>query len=58
MRITNGMVADNTLRNINKAANAAVSSNQKIQRASDDPVVATRAVTYRSYVSQIEQYQG
>ncbi|MBP2625429.1 MAG: flagellar hook-associated protein 3 [Firmicutes bacterium] len=63
MRITNGMVADNTLRNINKAANrlaaanAAVSSNQKIQRASDDPVVATRAVTYRSYVSQIEQYQ-
>jgi len=63
VRITNGMVADNTLRNINKAANrlaaanAAVSSNQKIQRASDDPVVATRAVTYRSYVSQIEQYQ-
>ena len=63
MRITNGMIADNTLRNINKAANrlaaanAAVSSNQKIQRASDDPVVATRAVTYRSYVSQIEQYQ-
>lgn len=63
MRITNGMVADNTLRNISKAANrlaaanAAVSSNQKIQRASDDPVVATRAVTYRSYVSQIEQYQ-
>lgn len=63
MRITNGMIADNALRNINKAANrlaaanAAVSSNQKIQRASDDPVVATRAVTYRSYVSKIEQYQ-
>lgn len=63
MRITNGMVAANTLRNINKAANrladanAAVSSNQKIQLASDDPVVAARAVTYRSYVSQIKQYQ-
>ncbi|AIF53445.1 flagellar hook-associated protein FlgL [Pelosinus sp. UFO1] len=63
MRITNGMVAANTLRNINKAANrladanAAVSSNQKIQIASDDPVVAARAVTYRSYVSQIKQYQ-
>ncbi|MBP1763308.1 MAG: flagellar hook-associated protein 3 [Firmicutes bacterium] len=57
------MIADNTLRNINKAANrlaaanAAVSSNQKIQKASDDPVVAARAVTYRSYVSQIKQYQ-
>lgn len=63
MRITNGMIADNTMRNINKAANrladanAAVSSNQKIQKASDDPVVAARAVTYRSYVSQIKQYQ-
>lgn len=63
MRITNGMIADNTLRNINKAANRlaaaneAVSSNQKIQLASDDPVVASRAITYRSYVSQIEQYQ-
>lgn len=63
MRITNGMIAANTLRNINKAANrlasanAAVSSNQKIQLASDDPVVAARAVTYRSYVSQIKQYQ-
>lgn len=63
LRITNGMIADNTLRNINKAANrlaaanAAVSSNQKIQQASDDPVVASRAVTYRSYVSQIKQYQ-
>ncbi|GMB01213.1 flagellin [Pelosinus sp. IPA-1] len=63
MRITNGMVAANNLRNISKAenrlaaANAAVSSNQKIQAASDDPLVATRAVTYRSYVSQIAQYQ-
>ena len=48
MRITNGMVAENALQNINKAANrmaaasAAVSSNKKIQLASDDPVVATR----------------
>lgn len=63
MRITNGMVAANNLRNISKAenrlaaANAAVSSNQKIQAASDDPLVATRAVTYRNYVSQVAQYQ-
>jgi len=63
VRITNGMVAANTLRNINKAANRladaneAVSSNQKIAKASDDPLVATRAVTYRNYVSQVSQYQ-
>ncbi|MBP2636642.1 MAG: flagellar hook-associated protein 3 [Firmicutes bacterium] len=62
-RITNGMIADNTLRNISAAAvrlaeaNEAVASNMKIQLASDDTTVATRAVTYRSYVSQIEQYQ-
>jgi len=62
-RVTNGMIADNTLRNISAAAvrlaaaNEAVSSNMKIQLASDDTTVATRAVTYRSYVSQVEQYQ-
>lgn len=62
-RITNGMIAANTLRNISAAAvrlakaNEAVASNMKIQLASDDPTVATRAVTYRSTVSQIEQYQ-
>jgi flagellar hook-associated protein 3 FlgL len=62
-RITNGMIAENTLRNIGAAsvrlakANAAVSSNMKIQLASDDATVATRAVTYRSYVAQIKQYQ-
>lgn len=63
MRITNNMTTENTLRNINKAANRLATANeaeasqQKIQLASDDPVVATRAVTYRSYVSQISKYQ-
>ena len=63
MRITNNMVMESSLRNINKAANRLATANeressqQKIQSASDDPVVATRAVTYRSYVSQISQYQ-
>ena len=63
MRITNSMLAENTLKNINKAANRMAdagereSSQQKIQSASDDPVTATRAVAYRSYVSQIKQYQ-
>ena len=63
MRITNSMLTANALENINKAANRLAAANkrqssqQKIQLASDDPVVATRAVTYRSYVSQIAQYQ-
>ncbi|CQR71979.1 Flagellar hook-associated protein 3 [Sporomusa ovata DSM 2662] len=62
-RVTNGMIAENTLRNISAAAarlakaNEAVASNMKIQLASDDTTVATRAVTYRSYVAQVEQYQ-
>ncbi len=57
------MLTANALENINKAANRLAAANkrqssqQKIQLASDDPVVATRAVTYRSYVSQIAQYQ-
>jgi len=64
VRITNNMTMATTLRNINSAANRlataneAVSSEKKIQQASDDPLVATRAVTYRSYVSQITQYQS
>lgn len=63
MRISNSMLTANALQNINKAANRLAeanerqSSQQKIQSASDDPVVATRAVTYRSYVSKIAQYQ-
>ncbi|WP_346356149.1 flagellar hook-associated protein FlgL [Azotosporobacter soli] len=63
MRITNSMISDNALRNITKAANRlakaneAASSQEKIQLASDDPVVATRAVSYRSYVAQIKQSQ-
>lgn len=63
MRITNTMISDNALRNITKAANRlakaneAASSQEKIQLASDDPVVATRAVSYRSYVAQIKQAQ-
>lgn len=63
MRITNSMMVNQTVRNINDAARRVsdaqnkVSSQSKIQLASDDPVVATRAVKYRSYVSSVEQYQ-
>lgn len=63
MRITNSMIVNQTVRNINKAAQRqadaqnAEASQSKIQVASDDPIVATRAVKYRSYVSSVEQYQ-
>lgn len=63
MRITNSMMIANTVRNINNAARRlseaqdTMSSQKKIQLASDDPVVATRAIKYRNYVSTVEQYQ-
>lgn len=63
MRITNSMMIANTVKNLNNAARRLseaqdrMSSQKKIQLASDDPVVATRAVKYRNYVSSVEQYQ-
>jgi flagellar hook-associated protein 3 FlgL len=63
MRITNSMMIANTVRNMNNAARRLseaqerMSSQQKIQLASDDPVIATRAVKYRNYVATVEQYQ-
>jgi len=63
MRITNNMMTNNTVRNINAAANRLneaeerVSTEMKISLPSDDPVVATRSIKYRNYVSSIEQYQ-
>ncbi|BBB90403.1 MAG TPA: flagellar hook-associated protein FlgL [Methylomusa anaerophila] len=63
MRITDGMMVANTVSNINKNArrlSEAInreSTQKKIQLASDDPIVATRAIKYRNYVAKIEQYQ-
>ncbi|GBG55732.1 flagellar hook-associated protein 3 [Sporomusaceae bacterium FL31] len=63
VRITNNMMVANTVRNINSNASRLskaqdqMSSQSKIQLPSDDPVVASRAIKYRSYVAKIEQYQ-
>lgn len=62
MRITNGILINNTLTNIN--SNKAkvdklytqLASEKKIQRPSDDPIVAIRALRFRSTLSEIEQY--
>ncbi|QDR79749.1 flagellar hook-associated protein FlgL [Sporomusa termitida] len=63
MRITNIMMTDASVRSINKnmerlsKAQAQVSTQSKIQQPSDDPVVASRAIRYRSYVARVEQFQ-
>ncbi len=62
MRITNNMMLNNTSKNINgnklnlNALNLQMSSQKKIQRPSEDPVVAIRALRLRSTLSQINQY--
>lgn len=63
MRITNNMIVANTIKNLNNSASRVneaqerVSTEKKISLPSDDPIIATRAIKYRSYVDTIEQYQ-
>ena len=62
MRITNNMMLNNTTANINgnkinvNALNLQMSSQKKIQRPSENPIVAIRALRLRSTLSQIDQY--
>ena len=62
MRITNNMMLRNTMSNIygNKnnvnTLNNQMSSQKKITRPSEDPVVAIRALRLRSNLSEIDQY--
>lgn len=62
MRITNNMMINNTSKNINgnkvgvNDLNLQMASQKKIQRPSDDPVVAIRALRLRSTLSKVNQY--
>lgn len=62
MRITNKIIQNNSLSNINLAKVAEdarsqqVSSGKKIVRPSDDPIVAIRSLRLRSSVVEITQY--
>lgn len=62
MRITNNMMINNTSANINgnkinvNALNLQMSSQKKIQRPSENPVIAIRSLRLRSTLSQINQY--
>ena len=63
MRITNQMITDTTLRNMQKTMQASsdryneMTTGKKIQRASEDPVIAVRALKLRTTVSQLSQYK-
>ena len=62
MRITNNMMMRNTKLNINgnklnvNTLNNQMSSQKKIDKPSEDPIVAIRALRLRSSLSQINQY--
>lgn len=62
MRITNNMILHNTSSNINgnkinvNNLNNQMTSQKKIQRPSEDPVIAVRALRLRSTLSEIDQY--
>jgi len=62
MRITNKIMQNNSLSNINTnkvsqdKLNTMMSTQKKITRPSDDPVIAIRSLRLRSSVSQINQF--
>lgn len=63
MRITNQMISNNSLRNMQKTMTnvdkrtTQMTTGKKITKASEDPVVAVRALKLRTTVSQLEQYK-
>ncbi len=62
MRITNKMMTNNMLSNINKNKvnmtnlEEQYSTGKKIQKPSDDPIVTVRALKLRTNLSELEQY--
>lgn len=62
MRITNRIIQNNAITNINgnkileNKLNNQLSSGSKINRPSDDPVIAIRALRLRSNLSEVNQY--
>ena len=62
MRITNSMITNGTLRNVNRSktnlnnAENQLATEKKITRPSDDPIVAIRALSLRSSLSEINMY--
>ena len=63
MRVTNGMMRTNSMMNMQKNKIAydkyltQYNTQKKIQRPSDDPTIAVRALKYRTTLAEIEQYK-
>ena len=63
MRITNGMMQNNVMANINKSYSRLetlfnqAQTQKKINRPSDDPVVAMKGMFYRTNVIEVEQFK-
>lgn len=62
MRVTNGMLINNSLSHINTnkstmdRLNTQLASEKVIQRPSDDPIIAIRALRFRTTIAEIDQY--
>ncbi|MFZ3576905.1 flagellar hook-associated protein FlgL [Virgibacillus sp. DJP39] len=63
MRITQGMLSNNMLRNLSSSYSKLgtymdqLSSGKKINKPSDDPVIAMKGMNYRSQVTEVQQYK-
>ncbi|GIN70748.1 flagellar hook-associated protein 3 [Bacillus sp. J14TS2] len=63
MRVTDGMIANNVMYNINQSYSRLdklfeqAQTQKKISRPSDDPVVAMKGMFYRTNVTEIEQFK-
>ncbi|MBY6037060.1 flagellar hook-associated protein FlgL [Fictibacillus nanhaiensis] len=63
MRVTQSMLSNNMLRNISQSyermgkTQEQLSTGKKISRPSDDPVVAMKGMTYRTNLTEVEQYK-
>ena len=63
MRITNQMITNNSLRNMQKSMTEVnkrtqqMTTGKKINQASEDPVIAIRALKLRTTVNQLQQYK-
>lgn len=63
MRVSQSMLSNNMLRNLsNSYSNLGkymdqLSTGKKVNKPSDDPVVAMKGMDYRSQVTEVEQYQ-
>lgn len=63
MRVTQSMLASNSLRNLSKSYSNMgkyqdqLATGKKISRPSDDPVVAIKGMFYRTNLTEVEQYK-